>query len=220
MKIPIAEIFESIQFEGSQHGRHALFVRLAGCNLWNGLEKDRDKGKGNCALYCDTDFKYQYSLTIQELRTVIDNYADSCHCYPLIIFTGGEPTLHNDKLIDLFIDLLDDNICVSLETNGTKECSITKLLNSHNKGHVTVSPKKDRKGSYNHIELTRATDLKLVFPYNVDFDYHKMACIHWYIQMESGEDNGARHLEDAIKFMKDNTMFRLSVQTHKYLGLR
>lgn len=220
MKLPIAEIFESIQFEGSQHGRHALFVRLAGCNLWDGNENNRSKGKGNCADYCDTDFNYKYSISINELKTVIEEYRKTIPYFPLIIFTGGEPTLHNDKLIDLFIELLDQYISVSIETNGTKDCAITKLLVSHELGHVTVSPKKDRQGSYDHIQVKKSDDLKLVYPFNADYDYLKHNCKRWYLQLEAGEDNGAKHLPKAIEFMKEHSMFRLSVQTHKYLGLR
>ena len=220
MKIPISEIFESIQFEGSQHGTPALFIRLSGCNLWNGKENDRNKGAGNCALYCDTDFNYKFSLNISELKTIIYDYCEGVYCNPLVIFTGGEPTLHNNKLIDLFIELLDDDIKVSIETNGTSDCSITKLLLSHSNGHVTMSPKKDRNDSYKHIQLKRSDDLKLIFPHNADFDHKNYVAANWFIQLESGNDNGKKYLVDAIQFLKEHPIFKLSTQTHKFLGLR
>ena len=223
MKLPIAEIFESIQFEGSQSGRIALFIRLAGCNMWNGIEDDRDKGKGNCAKYCDTDFTFKYSLTIDELKCIIYDYRDKCHSYPLVIFTGGEPTLHNNKLIDLFIDLLADDICVSLETNGTNNCSIVKLLVSHRFGHVTVSPKRenaDKLAEYKYITVRESDDLKLIYPDNMDYDFMNHTANNFYIQIEAGEDNGSRYLDSAIQFLKQHSFFRLSVQTHKYLGLQ
>ena len=223
MKLPIAEIFESIQFEGSQSGRIALFVRLAGCNMWNGIEEDRDKGKGNCAKYCDTDITFKYSLTIDELKSIIYEYRDKCNGYPLVIFTGGEPTLHNNKLIDLFIDLLHEHICVSLETNGTNNCSIIKLLFSHRFGHVTVSPKRentDKFGKYKNITVKESDDLKLIYPDNMDYDFMNHTANNFYIQIEAGEDNGNRYLKNAMSFLKIHTFFKLSVQTHKYLGLQ
>jgi len=74
IKIGIAEIFESMQGEGSQGGDPCLFIRVAGCNLWSGLEQGREKGKGNCALWCDTDFRLKFSLTIEELEARIAEY--------------------------------------------------------------------------------------------------------------------------------------------------
>ena len=98
----IKEIFSTMQGEGSKAGMPAIFIRLAGCNLWSGLEKFRHKGKGDCALWCDTDFvkgdKYSDSELIADLEKLTENWKKK-----FIVITGGEPTLQfkKDKNLDV-----------------------------------------------------------------------------------------------------------------------
>ena len=100
----VKEIFYTLQGEGANAGRPAVFLRFSGCNLWTGLEKDRDKGPGGCSRWCDTDFvgtdgtgggKFK---TADELVAAVASHwpAHVKHAHPLVVCTGGEPLLQFD----------------------------------------------------------------------------------------------------------------------------
>ena len=135
MSYSVKEIYLTIQGEGFHTGKHAVFCRFSGCNLWTGLEKDRKKAICN---FCDTDFvgtdgingsKY---LNAELLANKIDKVWDKNINEKFVVFTGGEPLLQLDKsLVDL---LHKKKFKVAIETNGT-------ILPPENIDCICVSPK-------------------------------------------------------------------------------
>ena len=94
MQYSIKEIFPTIQGEGSLCGTPSVFVRMSGCNLWSGLGEFRNKGKGDCADWCDTDFYKGERKSHVEIVEQIKFYSDSWRTEePLVVITGGEPFL-------------------------------------------------------------------------------------------------------------------------------
>lgn len=114
MTFAIHSIFESVQGEGHHMGRPAVFVRLAGCNLWSGREQDRQRGPGPCSQWCDTDFSPR---TIMDLGALVERVA-SCRTH-LVVLTGGEPSLQVTP--ELVNALRSAGLDVAIETNGTHE---------------------------------------------------------------------------------------------------
>ena len=218
MKLGIAEIFESMQGEGSQGGMPSLFIRLAGCNLWSGREEGRAKGSGNCALWCDTNFLLQYKMEIEDLREQIKEYASRCS-KPLITFTGGEPTLWANKIYDLCKDLLDEGIMVAIETNGTRSCELVDLLYSHELGNLVLSPKRDKAGSFDHIQVRKCNDLKLVYPDNAEIDIQIAYDVLYLQPIDDKGDMGKGVIDNCIEYAC-KIGARISVQQHKLLDLR
>ncbi len=107
-KIPVVEVFKSFQGEGLLTGRRALFVRLAGCNL-----------VGKCK-YCDTDFRVRMLLTPEELAKMLDDYVDDRVFDNWVVFTGGEPMLYQDKIVDVIeLTYMPEFLEFQVETNGT-----------------------------------------------------------------------------------------------------
>ena len=217
MKIGIAEIFKSIQGEGSQAGKPALFIRLSNCNLWNGRLEDRNKGKGNCSQWCDTDFIKKYKLTNDELLDSILEYCKGKR-KALIVFTGGEPLLQAKKLIKLVTMLLNKKIYVSIETNGTIANQLVDILVDHEYGHVVLSPKKIN-DSFNCIKLTRCNDLKIVVPDNIDFNFDSVSYDNLYFEPKDEGDQGVKNIERCI-FYASRFGAKVSIQQHKLVGLR
>src|SRR5436309_12541493 len=127
MAYSVKEIFYSLQGEGTNVGRPSVFVRFAGCNLWNGKAEDRANGKGSCSAWCDTDF-----VGVDGIRGGV---YQSCHAlvsevlriwpahavHPFVVCTGGEPLLQLDEA--LIAAFHAANCEVALETNGTKQRS-------------------------------------------------------------------------------------------------
>jgi len=143
----VKEIFSTIQGEGSKSGRPAIFVRFTGCNLWSGREKDRGKGKGECSLWCDTDFVTGDKLSADDLYKRLIFLTKEWHPESrMVVFTGGEPCLQlkKEEASKVVAKLLKDGWTVSVETNGTisvDDCNVLQALYIHHKGHITVSPK-------------------------------------------------------------------------------
>ena len=155
MSYAIKSVFATLQGEGIHTGRRACFVRFAGCNLWNGTPGgDRDKGKGACAKWCDTEFRQGEKMTADELECAMDM------AYPkvdpklkrLCVLTGGEPTLQLD--IDL-INLLHQNGWeVAVETNGTNDPVEDGNRVLEFVDHIAVSPKLHADGSGANLAFT------------------------------------------------------------------
>ena len=216
--IPIAEIFESMQGEGSQGGTPALFIRTAGCNLWNGREEDREKGRGNCSMWCDTVFLKKFSMSIDDIRKRIREYTKNKPS-PLVVFTGGEPALWCRKLSSLWLDLLDEGVYVSIETNGTIQHTILDLLCEHELGHIVCSPKRKKSdNSFSHIKLKRCNDLKLVYPYNITFDRHIAYDVLYLQPVDRNGDMGKPIIQEVVEYAS-KIGARVSVQQHKLMGL-
>jgi organic radical activating enzyme len=172
----IVEVFNTLQGEGSWAGRRAVFVRFAGCNAWNGRTQDRAKGRGACALWCDTDFAKGKKRVTHELLGLMD---DAWPANPRegagrrsrrCVLTGGEPCLQLDK--QLIAAMRGRGWEVSVETNGSIDCDALELCDL-----VTVSPKLGLGVNWTSIKRAEASahrpqfDLKVVLPgvhHNVD----------------------------------------------------
>jgi 7-carboxy-7-deazaguanine synthase len=205
----VKEIFLTLQGEGGQAGRAAVFCRFAGCNLWSGRERDR--ASAVCA-FCDTDFVGTDGVNGGKFATPIDlatavaaQWSGPAE-HRLVVCTGGEPLLQLDPpLIDAFHDLGFD---IAVETNGT-------LPAPAGIDWVCVSPKADAP-----LVQTRGQELKLVFPQaGVDpARFEALDFERFYLQPMDGPDREAATAA-TVAYCLAHPRWRLSVQTHKYLGL-
>lgn len=206
----VKEIFYTLQGEGANAGTPAVFCRFAGCNLWTGREKDR--GKAICQ-FCDTDFVGTDGLgggkfaTADDLARACRTAADTAEAPLLAVLTGGEPMLQVDApLIDA---LHRHGFTIAIETNGT-------LPVASGIDWVCVSPKAGAE-----LVQRRGHELKLVFPQEgLDpLELGKLPFDNLYLQPMDGPRQ-AEHTEAAIAFCLRHPRWRLSVQTHKILGIR
>ncbi|MGE5723071.1 MAG: 7-carboxy-7-deazaguanine synthase [Sphingomonadales bacterium] len=207
MSYAVKEMFLTLQGEGAQTGRRAVFLRFAGCNLWSGREQDR--AAAQCR-FCDTDFigtdganggRYEAEVLAQVAE---DLWGDAAR--PLVVATGGEPSLQLDEA--LIGALHARGFEVAIETNGT-------IAAPAGLDWICVSPKAGTR-----LVQRRGNELKLVWPQQGidadallgwDFD-------HFLIQPMAGDDPESA-LQASIRFVMDNPRWRLSLQTHKLLGL-
>ena len=209
MSYSVKEIYLTIQGEGFHTGKHAVFCRFSGCNLWTGLEKDRKNAICN---FCDTDFVgtdgvngSKYANT-ELLANKIDKVWDKNLNEKFVVFTGGEPLLQLDKpLVDL---LHKKKFKVAIETNGT-------ILPPENIDWICVSPKQGA-----DFNLKYGNELKLVYPQkglepknfkHLDFD-------HFFLQPMDGKDL-QRNILQSVSYCIENPLWRLSLQTHKIMGI-
>ena len=209
MTYRIKEIFFTQQGEGKNTGKDFIFVRFSGCNLWSGKEKNR--ASAVCS-FCDTDFygtdginggKYLAKELIEKIKSLWIS-ADS---QIRVVLTGGEPLLQVDKsLIDA---LKNEHIYIAVETNGTLEAP-------DGIDWICMSPKANTE-----IKLKKGSEVKVVYPQknlNPD-DFNVLDFKNFYIQpmdSQSYEDN----VSQAVKFCMRNPNWKLSLQTHKILGIR
>jgi 7-carboxy-7-deazaguanine synthase (Cx14CxxC type) len=204
----VKELFLTLQGEGGQAGRAAVFCRFAGCNLWSGREEDR--ASAVCS-FCDTDFVGMDGPGGARFATPQALAAAAAALWTgqgdrLVVCTGGEPLLQLDPpLIDAFHAL---GFEVAVETNGT-------LKAPAGLDWICVSPKADAP-----VVQTFGDELKLVFPQaGVDpagFEGLNFGCFR--LQPMDGPDQRA-NTQAAIAYCLAHPRWRLSVQTHKYLGL-
>jgi 7-carboxy-7-deazaguanine synthase len=205
----VKEIYYTIQGEGYHTGRAAVFVRFSGCNLWTGLEKDRDKA---ICKFCDTDFwgidgsnggKY----TAQALsEKIIALWPIDSTVSPFVVITGGEPALQLD---DLLVTVLHQHqISIAIETNGT-------LTLPSDIDWICVSPKANT-----DIIVTQGHELKLVYPQKENHPSHfaHLDFDHFYIQPLDDIDQQTNILS-CIQFVQKHPQWKLSLQTHKILGI-
>jgi len=209
----VKEILYSLQGEGAQVGRPAVFCRFSGCNLWSGLEKDRDSAL--CS-FCDTDFvgtngfgggTYKGS---GELAAAIDSLwpaVGESNVRKLVVCTGGEPLLQLDA--SLLSALHERNFEVAVETNGTR-------MPPEGVDWISVSPK-----AKTELKLRKGNELKLVFPQkglspesvrHLDFEY-------FFLQPMDGP-NFEANKSKAVEYVMANPIWRLSLQIHKILGIQ
>ncbi len=202
------EIYYTIQGEGYHTGRPAVFCRFSGCNLWSGLEKDREHAM---CKFCDTDFwgmdgenggKYEINRLIEKIFELWPMSNE----LPFVVFTGGEPALQMDK--ELVKSLRTKGIYISVETNGTLELPEVDW--------VTVSPKADAE-----LVLTRGNELKLVFPQqeNHPKDFEHLNFDHFYLQ-PLDDNNTDTNQSLTVNYCLENPKWKLSLQTHKLLGIK
>lgn len=190
----INEIFYSLQGEGRNTGRAAIFVRFSGCNL-------------RCP-FCDTDFASYQEMSVEDILDAIEPYSSR-----FVVLTGGEPTLQVD---DAFVAVLHSyGYELAIETNGTRP--VPKGID-----WVTVSPKEPFVGDKGRLAVKSCNELKCVFDgihpvsdYGIKADYH-------YLQpCDTGDSHRNQMICKAcIDYIQTHPEWRLSLQTHKLMGFR
>jgi 7-carboxy-7-deazaguanine synthase len=213
MGYAVKEIFYTLQGEGAQAGRAAVFCRFAGCNLWTGHEKDR--GTAVCQ-FCDTDFvgtdgpgggKFKDARSLaQAVRETWDRGTRDPGGRPFVVCTGGEPLLQLDPpLIDA---LHAAGFEIAVETNGTQVAPAGL-------DWICVSPKAGA-----GLVQTTGHELKLVFPQMgaEPERFTGLAFDHFFLQPMDGPDK-ARTTRLAVEYCLAHPEWRLSLQTHKLLGI-
>ena len=210
MTYQVKEIYYTLQGEGARTGRAAVFLRFAGCNLWSGLERDREQA---VCRFCDTDFvgtdgpsggKFETADALADV--VLRAWRSPASAEPYVVCTGGEPLLQMDSA--LIAALHRRNFEIAIETNGT-------LQPPPGIDWVCVSPKAD-----SALKLERGNELKLVYPQpgggperyaSLDFD-------HFYLQPMDGPDRDS-NTRAATEYCLTHPKWRLSLQTHKLIGI-
>jgi 7-carboxy-7-deazaguanine synthase (Cx14CxxC type) len=209
MTYAVKEIFYTLQGEGAHAGRPAVFLRFSGCNLWTGLERDRDKGPGGCSRWCDTDFVggVKFRTAADLFAAVVGYWPRSGGGQPFVVCTGGEPLLQLDApLVSLFNDA---GWTVAVETNGTVDPPPGKLW-------LTVSPK-----AGSELRVLKGNELKLVFP-QVGAEparFEQLEFDHFFLQPMDSVDK-ARNTQQALEYCLAHPQWWLSLQTHKILDIR
>ena len=205
----VKEIYYTLQGEGSRTGRPSVFCRFSGCNLWTGKEADREN---SVCKFCDTDFigvdgpgggKHR---DINSLIKKIDDEWPRSQPNKYLVFTGGEPALQITE--DLVYALQKEGFEVAIETNGTLEVP-------NNIDWVTVSPKANTE-----ITVTSGNELKLVFPQleNTPENFINLDFEEYYLQPKDGDDR-KKNTQKTIQYCLENPEWKLSLQTHKYMGI-
>jgi 7-carboxy-7-deazaguanine synthase (Cx14CxxC type) len=208
MSYTVKEIFFTLQGEGANTGRPAVFCRFAGCNLWTGREADR--ADAVCP-FCDTDFVGvgpdggKFDTPDALVSAVAAHWPDAPR--PFVVCTGGEPLLQLDE--PLLAALHRAGFEVAVETNGTR-------VPPDGIDWVCVSPKANAE-----LVLTHGDELKLVYPQDGGEPerFASLAFRYFYLQPMDGPDREA-NTERAIEYCLEHPTWRLSVQTHKVIGVR
>ena len=210
MAYAVKEIFYTLQGEGFHAGRPAVFCRFAGCNLWSGREADRATA---ICQFCDTDFVGTDGLgggrfaTAQELAANVAGYWPASDAGPrFIVCTGGEPLLQLDRAL---IDALHaERFEIAIETNGT--IAVPEGID-----WVCVSPKAQAS-----LVVERGNELKVVYPQATSpLQYERLDFQHYFVQPMDGPQ-AKKSVAAAIRFCAEHPRWRLSLQTHKLLGIR
>lgn len=206
-KFAIKEIFYSIQGEGFHVGKAAIFIRFSSCNFWSGKEVDRSTA---ICKFCDTDFigvdgNNGGVYTSETLIDKLNSLSESCK---YVVLTGGEPLLQ--VTYDLVESLKNNGYYVAIETNGS-------IVPHSNIDWICCSPK-----SLERLEVKKAHELKIVYP-SIDPSVYssKIKAEHYYIQPTDIEDKEIKknNVYECIAYCMDNPQWKLSLQTHKYMGI-
>ena len=204
MPYAVKEIYFTIQGEGAQTGRPAVFLRFAGCNLWSGKEVDRATAR--CS-FCDTDFVGVDGPGGGRFETAEDlARAVARHGSGFVVCTGGEPLLQLDA--PAIAALHTAGFEVAVETNGTQP-ALEGL------DWICMSPKANVP-----VVLTSGDELKLIYPQDGadPEDFAGLAFDHFFLQPMDGPDL-ERNTDFAITYCREHPQWKLSVQVHKYLGV-
>ncbi|HEX5042146.1 MAG TPA: 7-carboxy-7-deazaguanine synthase [Candidatus Polarisedimenticolaceae bacterium] len=213
MTYAVKEIYLTLQGEGANTGRPAVFCRFAGCNLWSGHEKDR---AGAVCRFCDTDFvgtngpgggSFASTAALGEaIARTWTGDGEGRRAHPLVVFTGGEPLLQLDD--DLVAEMHRWGFQVAIETNGTRPAP-------GGVDWVCVSPKAGAS-----LVLRRGDELKLVYP-QAGAEPERFAALdfdHFFLQPMDGPQRD-ENTRAAFRYCLAHPQWRLSVQTHKLLGI-
>lgn len=209
MSYAVKEIFHTLQGEGGNAGRAAVFCRFAGCNLWSGREADR--AAATCR-FCDTDFIGTDGegggrfADAPALAHAVEAAWRGGPAHRLVVLTGGEPFLQVDAA--LVAALHERGFEIAAETNGT-------IVPPEGIDWLCVSPKAEAK-----LAVTQGDELKLVFPQEgaPPAQFESLDFTLFLIQPMDGPDRAA-NTQAAVAFCLANPRWRLSLQTHKYLGI-
>jgi 7-carboxy-7-deazaguanine synthase len=209
MTYSVKEIFLTLQGEGGQAGRPAVFCRFAGCNLWSGREEDRAEAACD---FCDTDFVGTDGVgggkfaTADDLAAAISDSWIGGERDRLVVFTGGEPLLQLDG--PLINAMHHQGFEIAVETNGT-------IMAPDGIDWICVSPK----GQQSLAQLS-GQELKLVYPQpGVDpAQFEELDFARFFLQPMDGPAREA-NTRAAIAYCLAHPRWRLSVQTHKYIGI-
>jgi 7-carboxy-7-deazaguanine synthase (Cx14CxxC type) len=221
MSYTVKEIFYTLQGEGANAGRAAVFCRFAGCNLWTGREADRHRA---VCQFCDTDFVGvgpdggRFASAESLADAVAQRWREgagmpasetAAGVRPLVVCTGGEPLLQLDAAAVQALQAAGFEVAV--ETNGTQPAP-------EGLDWICVSPK-----ASTTLALTAGDELKLVYP-QVQPEaqperFERLAFRHFYLQPMDGPDV-ATNTRAAIAYCLAHPRWRLSVQTHKAVGIR
>ncbi len=209
MSYTVKEIFYTLQGEGANAGRAAVFCRFSGCNLWTGREEDRHKA--TCT-FCDTDFvgvgpdggKFK---TAEELAAAVDAAWTGQNEKKMVVCTGGEPLLQLDE--EAIAALHARGFEVAVETNGTQQAPSSL-------DWICVSPKADAP-----LVQRSGNELKLVFPQSdaTPDRFENLEFEHFYLQPMDGPEID-RNIQLTIDYCLKNPKWRISVQMHKVVGIR
>lgn len=210
MSYAVKEIFVTLQGEGAHAGRRAVFCRFAGCNLWSGREEDR--ADAQCQ-FCDTDFvgidgtRGDRYADAESLAAVVEDEWGPTRNERWVVLTGGEPLLQVDET--LIAALHRRGFAVAVETNGTLDVP-TGL------DWVCVSPK-----AGTELRVRAGHELKLVYPQEGarPEDFTALAFERFSLQPMDGPDV-AENTSKAVDYCLKHPAWRLSLQTHKTLGIR
>ena len=210
MTYSVKEIFYTLQGEGANTGRPAVFCRFAGCNLWSGREEDRASA---VCQFCDTDFVGvngenggKFSAAGELAAAVARAWRGANIGEKLVVLTGGEPALQLDSTLVESLHAWDFEIAI--ETNGT-------LALPSGIDWICVSPKADAE-----LCVTEGDELKLVFPQPLAMPerFEELAFDNFFLQPMDGPDRD-KNTRLAIDYCLAHPAWRLSLQTHKILGI-
>jgi 7-carboxy-7-deazaguanine synthase len=206
----VKEIYYTLQGEGANAGRAAVFCRFAGCNLWTGREEDRARA---LCQFCDTDFVGVDGPGGGRFSSARELAAAVAACWPVatgrpfVVCTGGEPLLQLDA--EIVGALHAAGFEVAVETNGTR-------LPPPGVDWICVSPKAGAE-----LLLTAGNELKLVFPQPgaEPSRYEGLAFHHFFLQPMDGP-NRDHNTQLTVEYCLQHPRWRLSLQTHKILNIR
>jgi 7-carboxy-7-deazaguanine synthase len=210
MKIyTVKEIFYTIQGEGQQAGRPAVFCRFSGCNLWDGTEKNRSKA---ICQFCDTDFvgisPDGGKFLAEDLAQAINSlWPKNKSGKPFVVFTGGEPLLQLDEKLIAIVKKY--NFEIAVESNGT-------ILAPAGIDWLCISPK-----AGSTLKQKEGQELKLVFPQThiQPDDFAQLHFQRFSLQPLDNQDL-AKNIQLCIEYCKNDPQWQLSIQTHKITGIR
>ncbi len=208
----VKEIFYTLQGEGTHTGRPAVFCRFAGCNLWTGREEHRNRA---VCQFCDTDFvgtdgpgggRFPTAADLAEAVAAAWGGQTHAEARPYVVCTGGEPLLQLDGAAVAAFH--GRGFAVGVETNGTRPAP-------PGLDWVCVSPKAGAP-----VVLDRADELKLVFPQQGarPEDYEGLGIPRLLLQPMDGPER-ERNTSEAVRYCLAHPQWKLSLQTHKYLGI-
>lgn len=211
MTYSVKEIFYTLQGEGANTGSPAVFCRFSGCNLWSGREADRATA---VCKFCDTDFvgtdgtgggKFSTADALSE--AVDSNWPQAASSKKLVVLTGGEPLLQLDGA--LVNALHARGFAIAVETNGTLDAP-------EGIDWICVSPK-----AGSSLKLNRADEIKVVWPQSgLDLEVLSTFQAKHHFLQPLDDPNAAQNRDACIEYCLSHPLWRLSLQTHKIMGIR